>query len=372
MYYVEQSASFEAIVEIGIAGLVGTLEIQIQDNQGSIVSGPTTAGIIEFPANSGFYQATLTAPGTIGQYSIAWSDDGSFSENQIYVDDLVVVAVGAADELPPISPVEPGPGAEMPPCNSWTTNEDIAACCNADVGSDFDLFENVAAAASQALFELSARQFTGTCQKTVRPCYTKTPCGFQVLSRGHIVEGPYAWGGLDWGVACGCRPLSQVQLSGYPVREIVEVKIDGDVLAADEYQLVDWMFLVRMNGAVWPSCQRLDLDDTEEGTWSVQYTYGQNPPWIGQMAARELACELYRSCRGDADCVLPNGITRIVRQNLTIERNAFSAWGRQLGIWRTGLPQVDLFLNTYNPAGIKRRPVFMTPGRRVFPQNQGV
>lgn len=369
MYYVEQSGVFEAIVETGTSGLVGTIEVQIQDNQGSTVFGPTTVGIIESPAGSGFYQGTLTAPGALGQYSIIWSEDGTFDEDHTIVDDLTVVEAGAGDALPPITPVVPGPGARMGPCNSWTTNEDVAACCSADVGSDVDLFDEVASAASQVLYELSVRQWPGTCDKTVRPCQTDTPCGFQVLSRGHIVEGPYAWGGRDWGVACGCQPVSQVELSGYPVREIVEVKIDGVVLADDEYELRDWRFLVRKNGGRWPVCQRLDLDDTEEGTWSVRYTFGQNPPWIGQMAARELACELYKSCQGSVDCALPTGITRIVRQNLTIERNAFTAWGRQEGIWRTGLPMVDVFLNTYNPAGIKRRPVMMTPGRRVYPQN---
>lgn len=372
MYYVEPSESFETIVEIGIDGLVGTIALQIQDNQGNIVVASSTAGIIESPAGSGFYQATRTAPAVLGQYAIIWTDDGSYTANHVIVDDLTVVPVGVGDELPPLTPITPGPGAVMPPCNAWTTSEDIAECCNVTIGSDIDVFEEAASAASQALFELSARRFTGTCDKKVRPCSTRDPCGFQVLSRGHIVEGPYGWDGLDWGVACGCRPLSQVELSGYPVREIQQVKIDGVVLAATEYRLDNWRWLVRMNGGVWPSCQRLDLDDDEVGTWSVSYTYGQNPPLIGQMAARELACELYKTCTGDgtgADCLLPSGVTRVTRQNVSIEFNAFSAWGRQLGIWRTGLPNVDLFLNAYNPAGIRRRPVFMTPGRRTYPLN---
>jgi hypothetical protein len=154
------------------------------------------------------------------------------------------------------------------------------------------------------------------------------------------------------------------------VREIIEVKIDGVVLADTEYELKDWKDLIRKNGESWPNCQRIDLDDTEEGTWSVRYTYGQNPPWIGQMAARELACELYKSCTGDSlglECALPSGVTRMQRQGITIERDPFTRWGRQEGIWRTGLPQVDLFLNTYNPSGVRRRPVFVTPGRRFYP-----
>lgn len=364
MYYVESSGSFEAIVEIGITGLVGTLEVQIQDNIGNIVFGPTTAGIIESPAGSGFYQGTLTAPAPLGQYSIAWSDDGSFSENHTYVDDLTVVEAGSGDALPPITPIGPGPGARMGPCNAWTDVDDVAACCDVEAGSDPEVFDAVATAASQVLYELSGRRWLGTCDQTVRPCATRGACGFQVLSRGHVVEGDYSWNGSDWGIPCGCQPLSQVRLAGYPVREIVEVKIDGVVLDASEYDLHDWRWLVRKNGEAWPACQRLDMDDDEDGTWSVRYTYGQNPPWIGQMAARELACELYKACdtSGEVECALPEGVTRVVRQGVVIERLAFTAWGRQEGAWRTGLPLVDTFLNAFNPAGIQRRPVLHTPG----------
>lgn len=369
MYYVEQSASFEAIVEVGISGLVGTIEVQIQDNIGNTVFGPTAAAIIEYPVGSGFYQGTLTAPAAIGQFSIAWSDDGSFAANHTYVDDLTVVAAGAGDALPPLVPVGPGPGMRRGPCNSWTTEEDIADCCDAQVGTDYTVFTDVASTASQVLWELSARLFSGTCDRTVRPCRIGPDmCGYQVLSRGHIV----GWDGNYWnGTPCACHHYSEVLLSGYPIREIIEVKIDGVVLADTEYRIDSGRRLVRLNGNSWPSCQRLDLADTEEGTWSVRYTYGQNPPWIGQKAARELACELYKACSGDPECALPAGISRISRQGITIERSAFTAWGRQGGIWRTGLPLVDIFLNTYNPSGLTRRPVMMTPGRRTYPMHTG-
>ena len=117
MYYVESSASFEAIVEIGISGLVGSLEVQIQDNIGNVVFGPTAANIIESPAGSGFYQGVLTAPAALGQYSIAWSDDGTFSANHVYADDLTVLEAGAGTGLPPLTPLVPGPGAQLGPLN---------------------------------------------------------------------------------------------------------------------------------------------------------------------------------------------------------------------------------------------------------------
>lgn len=341
---------------MGITGLVGTIEVQIVDNLGAVVYGPTAVGIIEYPAGSGFYQGVLTAPAALGQYGIAWSDDGSFTENHTYADDLTVVAAGAGDALPPISPIGPGPGPVPGPCNAWTTAEDIALCCSADVGSEVDLFDDVATAASRILWELSGRLFSGTCDRTVRPCGSLT-CGFQVLSRGHII----GWDGWNWnGTPCGCHHLSRVKLAGYPVREIVEVKIDGAVVADTEYRLDEWRYLTHLNGGLWPACQHLDEDDTEVGTFSVRYTYGQNPPQIGQMAARDLACELYKLCTTNA-CALPSGTTRVSRQGIVIEKLAFTNWAFRNGGWNTGIPSVDAFLSSSNRFGIARRPAVWSP-----------
>lgn len=377
MYYVEQSGSFEAIFESGISGAVGTLAVQIVDNVGGVVSGPSTLGIIEYPPGSGFYQASLTAPGTIGQYGIAWSLDGSFDETQISVDDLTVVPAGAGDALPPISPIGPGPGPVPGPCNAWVTEEQVAACCSVDVGSDFDLFTDVANAASRLLWELSGRLYSGTCDRVVRPCSSRDCAGWQILSRGHIVWSGLAWQYSDYwdeGTPCGCQALSRIKLSGYPVREVVEVKIDGDVVDPDTYRLDEWHYLTRKNDLLWPGCQDLSRDDTEIGTFSVRYTYGQNPPPVGQDAAAQLACEMYKSCSGNStgDCALPTGATRITRQGVVIEKLSFVSWGFNTGLrgtrapgWNTGLTFVDAFLNAYNPNAVKRRPAFWGPSARL-------
>ena len=89
-------------------------------------------------------------------------------------------------------------------------------------------------------------------------------------------------------------------------------------------------------------------------------------------AAAQLACEIYKACNG-VDCALPLGTTRITRQGVTIERLSFTSWAFQSGVgqvggWRTGLPLVDAFLQAYNPAGLKRRPVFWSPGKRQYAQ----
>lgn len=358
-------ASFEACFDSGEPGLAGSVSMQVIDNDGGVAIAPSTAGIIESPAGSGVYCVNRTAPIATGHYTVVWSKDGTYDQYGIGIDDLFVVSAFA--EVPPL----PSLSGDLlsGPCSAWTTTEDVFACCSADdVGSDPEMYEVAIDQASQLLYELSGRQFAGTCQKTVRPCNTGCGCNWQILSRGYVV-----WGGGGWscdGVACGCSPASSVLLSGEPVQEIIEVKIDGVVVDPSEYRLDKKRELTRKNGGSWPACQDITVDDTEEGSFSIEYTYGKNPPLAGQSAATELACEIYRACTmGSDECALPAGVSRITRQGITIERNAFAAWGRQFGSWRTGLPLTDLFLNAYNPGGLRRRPTFMTPGRRTYPLN---
>lgn len=266
------------------------------------------------------------------------------------------------------------------PCTDWLTSEDVAACCNADA-SDATVFDAVAEAAQDLLFELSARLFPGSCSRTVRPCRTNCGCGWQVLSRGHIV-----WSGREWlcdDSPCGCSSLSRVHLAGYATA-VSEVKIDGDVVPSDTYRLDDhgWLTRVRDPADVdtplwWPGCQALDRDDDQDGTFSVTYTYGLQVPESGVQAAAQLACELYKACNNET-CALPTGTTRVIRQGVTIERAAFVSWGFQAGGrgvprgWRTGMSLVDAFLNAYNPAGLLRQPVFWAPSSsRRFPARLG-
>jgi hypothetical protein len=161
-----------------------------------------------------------------------------------------------------------------------------------------------------------------------------------------------------------------VKLSGYPVREIVEVTIDGVPVPDDTYRLDSYRWLTRVRDPAdpdtalfWPSCQHLDLDVTQEGTFGVTYIHGQDPPQIAQDAAGQLACQVYLGCTGSDACQLPQGTTRVTRQGITIERTFF-ARDERTKAWRTGLTLVDAFLNTVNPYGLTRRPVIMAPGQR--------
>jgi hypothetical protein len=257
------------------------------------------------------------------------------------------------------------------PCTPWITGDDVSACCSIETSSGA-IFDEAAEQASALLFELSARQFPGECSKTVRPACDSCYCGYQVLSRGHVI-GPWDWG-YPFAYLCdsclvACNP-SLVKFSGYPVREITEVLIDGDVVAASDYRIFRHRFLMRLDDGRWPAQQDLTLASTEDNTFSVEYTYGADPPSLGIAAAAQLGCEIYKECDGQT-CALPKGTTRVTRQGITIDRLAFTSWAFKDGAWRTGLPLVDAFLSSYNAAGLMRRPVLYAPGKRAYAQRWG-
>ena len=352
----EPGAVFEAIYESGQAGLAGNLAVAIHDNQSVVVFGPTTLQIVELVVDgepTGTYRAMLTAPATLGQYSINWSNDGSFDP----------LAGGAEEDLEVanLSLNLPSLGSAVGTvlCSAWTTTDDVLTCCTAEIGSDTTFLEASIAAASEALYLASGKQFVGICERTVRPCQTDAcGCGTQILSRGHLV----GWDGGCWGgYDCGCQPTSRVKLAGYAT-EIVEVKIDGIVIDESEYELVRNKWLVHRGGGRWPSCQIDDLPDTEEGTFSVTYEYGKAPPVLGQLAAAALACEIVKSCTTGVECALPDGVVRITRQGITVERSLFIQDER--GRWATGIGAVDIFLNAVNQAGIPRRATAWSPSSR--------
>lgn len=103
MIYAQPGATFEATVSNAPTGLVGTLGVRIMDGQGATVLARATTGIVESPAGSGIYTATLTAPTTAGQYVIAWDTGGATStwasEDLTVTSSAVVAAVPTGLDL---------------------------------------------------------------------------------------------------------------------------------------------------------------------------------------------------------------------------------------------------------------------------------
>jgi hypothetical protein len=362
-------AVMEAFAEGFACGQAGVLTVTIDDGNGANVLGPTTADIIELecsPDSYGVYRylGVFPADPSLSPYLITWEGPSGTDPS---------IDTTASEEIL-VSTSVPAVPSEGGPCTDWITGDDVMVCCGVESSSGL-IFDDVAVQAQNLLYELSGRLFGGLCGPvTVRPCTDGCSC-FPAQRLAYASGGSrLIWTGDYWGWGgngsrnCGCGCLSRVLLSGYPVQEITEVKIDGDIVAPSEYRLDENRFLTRMNGTFWPSCQDLSVDDTEDGSFSVSYVYGATPPALAVSAAAQLACELYKAClagSGAADCQLPSGITRIVRQGITIEKQAFAnwAWSRGGG-WHSGLSLVDAFLASYNPAGIMRRPTFWAPGQR--------
>lgn len=375
--------TFEAVYESGVTGQAGTVAVRIDDNQGATVFGPTAVGIIEL-GTTGAYTRTMTAPGAAGtQWTILWSLDGLFAPETTSVDELVVVAATATLGGAPLLPIDGD--TSVGPCQAWTTEDAVAACCGTD--SDTSVLQDALVAASQTLYELSGKRFAGTCERRVRPCATGCAGPW-----GSWTGMAWAPNGYDFGVyghwqhlnpvayqPCGCSPLSRVPLAGHAT-DVLEVTVDGAILDAAQYRLDEHRWLTRLPDPAdpdvrlsWPGCQDLEADEMEDGTFSVLYEYGLRPPTAGVLAAAELACAIHRTCAGGGaaeTCPLPNGVVKIQRQGITIELSPFAAWGQHDGAWRTGLPLTDMFLNTYNPLGHRRRAVAWSPDTPRYPRPQ--
>jgi hypothetical protein len=283
------------------------------------------------------------------------------------------------------------PGPILGPCTSWIAGADVAACCTAVTGPTDAIAGVVALEASMLLYEVSGRRFSGLCSRTVRPCRDACSCfggsraaGLSPYYWGGFGQGGYgvgAWGN-EGGDRCGCGSLSKVRLAGYPVRVINSVKIDGVALPATDskgnlnYRLDGWRDLVRMsdpgppvNDRQWPACQNLALDDSKPGTFSITYQHGSDPPQLGRDAATQLACQLYKSCHGQA-CDIPVAATRVQRQGITVDRGLLVSW---LDPKRpTGLLLVDAFLAGYwNSGPGRRQPAVFSPDVQPYARRVG-
>lgn len=232
------------------------------------------------------------------------------------------------------------PAEERPPgglCSPWATVDDV--CDPGDI--DTELLDTWLDVASSNLFELTGRRWTGECTDTWYPtgadCFERmrTP----IYGRTHA---------------------DRIRLPGYPVVEVEQVVIDGEAVSDERYRIEDSRWLVWIPdedtpGAVrsWPRV---------EG-WYITYVYGTLPPPGGREAAAALGQQLALSCSptGDGECRLPERVTSITRQGLTMAildpLTLFSEG-------RTGLVEVDMWIEAQR-LGVARRPAgLVVPGRK--------
>lgn len=354
-------AVLEAFAENFATGQAGTtLGVTIDDGDGNNVVARTTASIVEIETvgDLGVYRYLGTFPTdpALSPYAITWDGLNALGDETTATETIEVSTDAPAEEQP------------VGPCSPWVTSADLECCADEIAALDTSSVrpDQVAAAASDVLYELSGGLFSGLCGPvTVRPCRTGRPCHHE-------------WAGWERGASCGCGHLSRVKLGHVNVVAIAQVKIDGDIVPPSSYRLDGNRWLTRKRDALypnlrahWPACQQLDLDDDQEGTFSVSYWYGMAPPTLGVLAAEQLACEMLKACDDTAECALPSGTTQVTRAGVTVNVQALTALARgDDGTWRTGMALVDTFLNTYNPTGHSRpatvwSPDVQPPARRV-------
>lgn len=215
---------------------------------------------------------------------------------------------------------------------------------------------------------LTGRQFA-QCPVTVRPCgetcsmatgYLTWPVGSPAAN----VPGPWMvpyvidglWRNCSCGGGCSCLPSCRVDL-GVPVAQVDTVKVNGLTLASDAYQLIGQHLVRTDGGECWPSCQDPSVPDTETGTFSVTFRPGRALPIAGQIAAGALAGEFVKACAG-GDCVLPQQIQSLTRQGVDVQ---FVDPSEVLTSGRTGIHEVDLFIQAVNPGSLTRRARVMSP-----------
>lgn len=200
------------------------------------------------------------------------------------------------------------------PCEPWTTWAEVAEC-----GAPTNLTpaqqELAVDQASEILFNLSGRFYTGICETTRSLCFGCSIC---------------------YPTCCDCGPAGSIDL-GAPTWGAWDVYVDGVKLLPSAYKIVARRYLTRLDGQAWPS----GWDVTDPYSFRATWAQGLPIPGGARRAAQQFAVEIAKSCGNDASCQLPKRVTNVVREGVTytiLDSMQYIKEGR------TGLPMVDLWL----------------------------
>jgi len=209
-------------------------------------------------------------------------------------------------------------------CTPWVAADVVAECCGVE---EVEEVEDVTLAASQTLYDLTARQWPGVCTDTVRVFRgTRSLCTF---TNG--------------------RKQSILELGVTPVREVFEVVVDGDVLDPTSYEVWNAQYVIRTDDEEWPMHSVIE----------ASFEWGALPNANGVEAAKVLACELHKARCGDKACRLPARTQSVTRQGLQLAMDVF------IDDNRTGIFVVDNFIESANPAGVMEAATVTDPMRYV-------
>jgi hypothetical protein len=245
--------------------------------------------------------------------------------------------------------------------NLWVSTSDLGSY------SDSEFSYDAAKVASQLLFQLSGRKYSGTTTVTERyVCATRghnyglaRGTTTAALVNGDVQNIPLTAYDFYETASDGITTGSRLRLRGKPVTKVHAIRDHlGEIINPNYYYLSDHSVIQPVRGVPWRPCNV-----------EVTYTYGVEAPAMGKMAARMLAIEFCKMWSGE-DCELPQRVTSIARQGVSytiLDPQEFVAQGR------TGIYFVDLFLKSVNPDGAKNRARVFSPdlarARRLTPKD---
>jgi len=220
----------------------------------------------------------------------------------------------------------------MSVCTPWIEADEDLASCDCPDGPEY-VVEAAIITATDILYELSGRRWSGLCTETKRPCRSAGGCSC-----------------LDFHL-CYCIEGDTIELPRRSVVSVDEVLVDGQPFTDFLFYQPNW--LVRTDQDLWPCCQDLTLPSTADGTWAVTYTYGIEPTEGAKQAARVLTAELVKACVQDSTCRIPLGAVSVTKRGVVYDISANEG--------KTGISEVDLWLTAVNPKGRKRRATLISP-----------
>jgi len=243
----------------------------------------------------------------------------------------------------------------------WIQTSELGAYADSDYAYD------AAKSASNILWALSGRKYTGLttvteryicASRTYRYGAATTTYNAELIS-GKVYNIPSAtFDYFEDMTTDGLSPAARLRLRGRPVHIVQEMRNrDGQIIDPSLYYLVDHSTIQSVRGAPWTPC------DVE-----VTYSYGVEPPPMGKQAARILALEFIKLWSGE-DCALPQRVTSVSRQGVSytiLDSQDF------LDDMRTGIYSIDLFLKSVNPDKARSRARVFSPdvarARRYTPK----
>lgn len=253
-----------------------------------------------------------------------------------------------------------GTGLTDQPCTPWATPEDVTGCGPCAEASE-DALTSAIATASAWLWRMTGKQF-GVCPVTVLPLGQSgcDPACSGYVTWGHtwyFDRARNCWHGANGRYARneGYYGIPEIRLGFTNVVAVTEVALDGVALDPAAYRVDDGRWLVRIDGGVWPYNQDLTATPPQ---FQVTLTHGIPVPADGIVAATTLACEVMLACQGSATCRLPKRVQSISRQGVSM---VLLDPMTILDEGKFGISEVDSFVKTVNPYGLRQRARVLSP-----------